>query len=211
MINISTSSQLCIAISALEYENIKVKLPSSVTINPYIDDQVLLVAASMNGGNVLDNFIDTLIEWNEQLGLKDIRNETVEQQKDKIWKKLISIAESNPNGKCELEFIPRLYGERHDTKTFGSLNNISVGNFKLGKVFNSLCNGLIQNLHDMFPMDILIKELGCKRIIATGSGIIKNPIVKKQLELVFNKLPIDYKDSSDSAVGAALFLKDLIF
>ena len=208
MINVSTSSQLCIAINAQEYENIKSKLPSSVTINPCIDQKVLLVAASMNGGNVLDKFIETLIEWNEQLGLIETRHESAQQKKDTIWKRLIDLAEKN--GQSELECIPRLFGERHDTDTFASLKNICVGNLKLGKVFTSLCNGLIQNIHDMFPMEILINELGCKRVVATGSGIIKNPIVKKQLEMVFNQLPIEYKESSDSAFGAALMLRDLI-
>ncbi len=200
------------AIDVKKYESLKSKLPSSISVFPYIDDKVLLVSASLNGGNVLDNFIEMLIDWNSQLGFvqQQTCGHSVEEQKNIIWRKLIEIATSFLTFDSKLICRPRLFAERHDKTTFASMENIFSGNNKLGPLFVSICNGLVTNLDEMFPRKILIDELNCKRIVATGSGVLKNPILKYQLERVFKDLPIVYKESSDSAVGAAMYLKDLL-
>jgi len=200
------------AIHVNKFESLKTKLPSSISVFPYIGDKVLLVSASLNGGNVLDNFIEMLIDWNSQLGFvqSEASGQSVEEQKNDIWKKLIKISIPFLTEDSKLICKPKLFAERHDKLTFASIENIFSGNIKLGPLFVSICNGLVKNLDEMFPRKILIDDLNCKRIVATGSGVIKNPVLKYQLEKVFNGLPIVYKESSDSAVGAAMYLRDLL-
>ena len=79
------------AIDVKKYESLKSKLPSSISVFPYIEDKVLLVSASLNGGNVLDNFIEMLIDWNSQLGFvqQQTYGHSVEEQKNIIWRKKI--------------------------------------------------------------------------------------------------------------------------
>lgn len=54
----------------------------------------------------------------------------------------------------------------------------------------------------MMPNEILMKA-GIRRIIASGSVITKNPIIKKEIENNFN-LPLLVETPEDSAFGAAL-------
>lgn len=201
----STSAQLCMAITKSKYENIRHKLPKSISVIPYIGDRVILSAASLNGGNVLEKFVDMLIEWNSELGFTC---QSSESEKEHIWSKLINLSMKYMETETTIKCIPKLFAERHDTSTFGSLENLLHSNIKLGEIFASICHGLVKNLIEMFPVDILTNELGCQRVIATGSVVLKNPIVRAKLQYELKRMPIVFKESSDSAIGAAMFLKD---
>lgn len=194
------------AITKSKYESIKHKLPKSISVIPYIGEKIILSAASLNGGNVLEKFVDMLIEWNSELGFTW---QSSENAKEQIWSRLINLSMKYVETETTLRCIPKIFAERHDTKTFGSMENLLHSNMKLGEVFASICHGLVRNLIEMFPFDILTNELGCRRVIATGSVVLKNPIVKAKLEHELKELPIVFKESSDSAIGAAMFLKDL--
>lgn len=204
VINISTSSQVCVSIEKPVYESIKHKLPNSVTIFPYFKNRLLLVAASLNGGNVLANFVQMIQSWNSELFESELKNE---ESKDKIWTKLISAGEefSKKNKSNTLICKPTLFGERHAKETYASWFNMKADNTSVGQVFFSICTGLVANLKEMFPAELLRNELNIKRIVGTGTALIKNPIIIKQLELQF-QLPIILNKSNDAALGAALFL-----
>jgi len=91
------------------------------------------------------------------------------------------------------------------------LTNIRHNNVRLGQVFDAICSGLIRNLSIMFDIDFLAKDLGCKRVVATGGAFVKNPVFRKHLEKNFTQFEIVYKDSSDAALGAAYFIRDTLF
>jgi len=178
---------------------------------PYFHEQVLLVAASLNGGNVLEKFVQMVIDWNVEIGLLENRND--DDFKNRLWSRLIYLGEQKlacSNEVSTLKCVPKLFAERHDKKTLASLENINVNNLDLGYVFASICEGLIQNLKEMITLELLIDKLGCKRLIVTGNAIIRNPILKHYLKKEFETLEIIYKASSDAALGAANFLIDLM-
>jgi sedoheptulokinase len=178
---------------------------------PYFHDQVLLVAASLNGGNVLEKFVEMLIDWNFELGLLESRND--DEFKNRLWYRLIQLGEQKLNCSnkiSKLECVPKLFAERHDKQTFARIENINVNNVDLGHVFASICEGLIRNLKEMITLELLIDVLGCKRLIVTGNAIIRNPILKHYLQNEFAQVEIVYKASSDAAIGAANFLIDLM-
>ncbi len=188
---------------------IKKKLPKSVAIFPYFENKVLLVSASLNGGNVLEKFLETIENWFIELDF-DLKS----NNRDQLWEKIIKIGhkyllEKIQPGKNEINCVPKLFGERHDMQSFASFDNIRLDNLSLGAVFNSICNGLVKNLKNMITLKLIKEELGCERIIGTGSALIRNPILKHYLELEFNCLNIEYKESCDAAIGASHFLKDL--
>jgi sedoheptulokinase len=191
-------------IETSKYNEIKSKLPPSTTVNPYFDSRVLLVAASLNGGNVLESFIDAFLNWNADLGL--VQKESV--NRDLIWARLIDLAEKAVEVGTSLNCEPKIFAERHDKQTFGSMSNISHENVdSIGLVFDSICRGLIRNLREMITV-MLMSELGCRRILATGSALVRNKRMKKWLEVEFADFEIVYKASSDSAMGAVSFAKD---
>lgn len=196
------------AVDKKRLANLKAKLPSSIAIFPYIGDRVLLVAASLNGGNVLDCFVEMLIGWNDELGFRHPNARTFEETKNLTWNKLFEISTDFLEIDSKLVCKPTLFGERHDSEAFASIHNIFADNTKLGAVFVSMCDGLVKNLTSMFPEDILIDDLGCQRIVATGSGVLRNPILKSQLQDCFKNLSVVFKESSDSAAGAAMFSRD---
>lgn len=201
----STSGQVCMPVVKSKFETIKHRLPKSVAVFTYFDDQVLLVSASLNGGNVLENFIDTILEWSRELGLAESLES---RQRELIWKKLIDSALREPANELELSSAT-FYGERHDQNTFATLTNIRHNNVKLGQVFDAICAGLIRNLSVMFDMEFLARDLGCKRAVATGGAFVKNPVFRKHLERIFgSRFEIVYKDSSDAAFGAASYLRN---
>ena len=185
------------------YESIKHKLPNSVTVFPYFNNRLLLVAASLNGGNVLTNFVQMIHSWNSEIFQSE---HNYEDSKDKIWYKLIKAGEEfSKKNTSSLICKPTLFGERHAKETYASWLNMKADNTSIGQVFFSICAGLVANLKEMFPVELLRTELGIKRIVGTGNALIKNSIIMKQLELQF-QLPIFFNKSNDSALGAALFL-----
>ena len=167
------------------------------------------MAASLNGGNVLANFVQMIQSWNSELFESELFESELknEESKDKIWTKLISAGEefSKKNKSNTLICKPTLFGERHAKETYASWFNMKADNTSVGQVFFSICTGLVANLKEMFPAELLRNELNIKRIVGTGTALIKNPIIIKQLELQF-QLPIILNKSNDAALGAALFL-----
>lgn len=49
----------------------------------------------------------------------------------------------------------------------------------------------------------LLKEKGIKRIVGNGSGLVRNPVLQKEV-LHWYKLPLELGQSGDAALGAAL-------
>lgn len=41
---------------------------------------------------------------------------------------------------------PLMFGERHDSTTYGSITNITNDNFTLTELFSGFCKGLVNNL-----------------------------------------------------------------
>ena len=66
--NFSTSAQLAFASQANFKPPRATGQPSSLAYFPFFDDRHLVVAASLNGGNVLDSFHKMLKSWTQTLG-----------------------------------------------------------------------------------------------------------------------------------------------
>ena len=124
--------------------------------------------------------------------------------------------------KSNLTIEPTLFGERHDPQKSASVSHIGIGNLSLGKVMRSLCQGVIQNLHSyvffgfinyiirlkpfetfrMMPRSLLDKN-GITNIVGGGSAFVRNKILQKELEEVY-QLPVSITTRGDAAYGAAL-------
>lgn len=119
----------------------------------------------------------------------------------KVWEKLIELAYKD-DAKSELEIIPTLLGERHAPEQNASVYNLDPGNLALGKVFRALCKGVIQNIHNMAPSDVL-KSHNIGKIVGSGAALIRNSVLQEQVREIYPQ-PVEFVSGRGSCYGAAL-------
>lgn len=129
----------------------------------------------------------------------------VDVDKDTIWKKLteMSVSSLGDTGGNGLLIQPIIYGERHDPSQTGSMSGANLYNTSLDCVFKSLCEGLVNNIHQMMPLCKLI-ESGITRLVLTGSVVDKQPYVKEYVKKLYSPLIIEDGIGTDASFGAAL-------
>ncbi|XP_011506363.1 PREDICTED: sedoheptulokinase-like [Ceratosolen solmsi marchali] len=191
VLNISTSAQLAFVRPTFKPEtNSELQ---KIEYFPYFGDKYLAVAASLNGGNTLATFVKSLQQWTLELGF------SVPQSK--VWNKLIALG-TDDSSISDMTIIPTLLGERYDPDQTASVTGITLDTLNLGNIFRALCSGIIKNLHDMISRDEL-KSAGITRIVGNGSGLVRNPVLQKEVSHWYN-LPLEFGNTGDAALGAAL-------
>ncbi|XP_047234653.1 sedoheptulokinase isoform X2 [Girardinichthys multiradiatus] len=196
VLNISTSAQLTFAMPADFTPPDSPQLKSSISYFPYFDSSYLAVAASLNGGNVLATFVETLTAWIKELG--------VELSDSCMYEKLICCGLNQETS--DLMVRPTILGERHDPLCLGQVTNIYSSNLSLGHLFRALCHGVVGNITSMMPLELL-KQAGIRRIMASGSALTRNEVLRQEVERSF-PLQVVYGQNADSAVGVAMVLCD---
>lgn len=189
VLNISTSAQLAFVVNDIADLGC-----NTVEHLPYFNDTYLVVAASLNGGNVLATFVKMLQQWMLEFGFPIPQS--------KVWEKLITLGSDAPNS--TMSIVPQLLGERLDPAAKASVENIDLSNIQLGQVFKSLCNSLIENLHSMMPKEIL-RNADINRIVGNGSGLSRNVVLQRAVEQNYS-LPLEFTSGGDAAKGAAIAL-----
>ena len=165
---------------------------------PYFGGRYLSVAASLNGGNVVAEFVTMLHGWTEDLGLT--------MSRDEIWRRIAAAGESATAADASLDITPTLFGERHDPAAVGSVGNVRPGNTGLGPVVVALCRGVVQNLAGMMTPGML-EEHGVTRILGSGGGLLRNSVMRRELAEVY-KLEVAFVEESDACIGAAMAILD---
>ena len=200
VLNISTSAQLALAV---DKQSLSTKdsqgdtLSSSIRI-PYFQSKDLLVAASLNGGNILSAFVHLIHSW--QVSLNNLSSLSL----DHIWSRLIELALQSSSSSTLEHFSAALFGERHDPSLAASITNIRSINLSqlndIGLVFRSICQWIIKNLFEMLGEN----TLDMKGVIGTGSALMRNEVLQQELK---EKMQghVKFNEYSDAAYGAALF------
>lgn len=188
VLNISTSAQLAFVV-----DDIKDLGCNTVEHLPYFNNTYLVVAASLNGGNVLATFVKMLQQWMLEFGFPIPQS--------KVWEKLIALGLEAQNASTMI-ISPHLLGERHAPTAKASVENIDLSNINLGQIFRSLCDSLVENLHSMMPKDIL-RKANIKRIVGNGSGLSRNAVLQRAVEHYYS-LPLEFTSGGDAAKGAAI-------
>ena len=113
---------------------------------PYFNQDKLLVAAALAGGNVIATFVSTLQDWMRAVGVQEAIDP------DAIHATLISLA----SGKLDtpLRVDCRLWGERHEPRATGGVWGVRPDNLTLGDVSSAMCRGICENLKKMMPEEI---------------------------------------------------------
>jgi sedoheptulokinase len=203
---------------------------SSVECRPYIvpfSESVLLLSASLNGGNVLASFVRGLTRTASELSGVSVDESTV-------WHRLLAqgqqlIDESIQSGtplqlpQCDARF----FSERDAPSSRGSIDQLSFPLFSPSLVgggaahlFLALCRGLIVNLRRMIggksgSSSSLLHGVNSIRLM--GAAFERNPILRHFVADVFGMDPTrvlihsqvdSMQPQSDAAYGAALLALD---
>ncbi|XP_050437209.1 sedoheptulokinase-like isoform X2 [Adelges cooleyi] len=155
-------------------------------------EQTSAVAASLNGGNALDVLVKSIFSWIKDLGLSVTEED--------LWNRLLNL--SSEENTTSLIVNPLMMGERHDPSTYGSLLNITNNNLSVGQIYSGFCKGIVNNLLKMMPKEMLLNA-DIKKIIGTGTVIVKNSIIRHEIEKNYH-MPLIVKETGDAAFGAAL-------
>ncbi|XP_041947105.1 sedoheptulokinase isoform X3 [Alosa sapidissima] len=130
----------------------------------------------------------------------------VEISETSIYPQLIQAAQDQLD--TDLRVTPTVLGERHAATSLGQVSNISPWNLSLGHVTRALCRGILDNLVSMMPSHTL-REAGVERIVASGSALARNEVIRQEVEKAF-PLPVVYGKDVDSAVGVAMVCSDYL-
>lgn len=120
---------------------------------------------------------------------------------EKIWAKLMELLADTESS--SLKVIPTVFGERHLQDAIVTVTGSRDNILQLGRVFRSLCEGIVDNLHRMMPCIKLI-ESGIKRLVLSGTVLDKNPFIREYVRKVYGKhFSVKTGMVTDSAIGAA--------
>lgn len=123
-------------------------LPPSVMEVPYFNTDLLLVAASLTGANILSTLVETLKGWMRELniGAEDIPSDA------QLYERLVSLAEDKLDTSLSVQVT--LWGERYDPGQAGAVANMNPRNLSLGDVSSAVFRGIVENLQTMMPDEI---------------------------------------------------------
>ncbi|XP_062582550.1 sedoheptulokinase-like [Saccostrea cucullata] len=196
VLNLGTSCQMAFP-EFLETVPTFPEASSPIQFFPYFNNQYLAVAASLNGGNVLSQFVNMVQNWIGVFGCV--------KSKEDIWKTLLeSSSTTNKNESALIKVHPTIFGERHAPTQYGEVSGITASNMDLHSVFHALCKGLIENITRMVSPSYL-KQKGVRKLLGTGSVIHKNPIIQREVMTQYGDIVVELGRQCDSAFGAALF------
>jgi len=201
VLNIGTSCQLAVVISNTASVGESPSQATNITneavqILPFFQGRRVITAASLSGGNVFATYFKMLTSWMKDLGITDSLPST-----DEIYQRILDSC-ADKKGSTSLKVTPTLWGERHIPDQRGQMSNITSDNISLGDVGVALCRGLVENVEQMMSREFLDLH-GVQRIVGTGSALLKNQVLQKQVEQVFG-LPLVLSENADASTGAAL-------
>ena len=193
------------------------KAPGPYEYRPYPGGRYAVVAASLCGGAAWAWLADSIGRWMSDLGV-------VAPDRDELFAMLNVLGLESPD---IVEVRPHFLGERHRPDLRGSIEGLTLGNFTLGAVAKGLARGILTNLRDMLPQEVLMGPalalpskaglrrggsatgLRRERVVASGNALRHNPLLQRAAEEVFG-LPLVLTDGrEEAALGAARLASEL--
>ncbi|TKR76996.1 hypothetical protein L596_018050 [Steinernema carpocapsae] len=193
VLNVGTSSQLCFL---LPEGDEKKPMPTGVRVVPFYVGRWLALAASLNGGNVIDLVTKTIVRWSSQLTGAPSSPLHID------FARINEFLEDESNDDSQrLSINSRFFGERHDTQSGATVTNWNETT-TLKHFIRSVAVGVIDNLVSMLSEGELFKS-GITTLCLTGRA--SQGVFQKAIERNFPKMRIESSSEKVSAAfGAAL-------
>lgn len=148
MLSVGTASQLVVVKPSTVQFDVS-RYPSVVEV-PYFNEQTLVVAAALTGGNAIAKFVEFLREFLTSLHISE-----TQVNDDLIYSTLIDLAKTKYD--TPLKVDPVLLGERHRATATGTVTNITSDYVSVGDVSAALMRGVLENIASMMPDEVFHK------------------------------------------------------
>jgi sedoheptulokinase len=183
LLNIGTGSQISVVSdNIIEKENIETR--------PYFEGKYLIVGAALCGGraySILKNFYKEILSYIEDADDEKVYSVMGEMLKD--------------TSHTALKVDTRFDGTRTNPDLRGSIDAISIDNFRPGDFTLGVLNGMVTELYDMY----MLMDVTKSGIVGSGNGVRKNKALINAFEGRFDakmKIPMHLEEA---AFGASLF------
>jgi len=190
-VNIGTGGQASIPIGRF------LRTPTSDT--RYLPDgKYLLVGAGLAGGDAYAWVRKTASDW--------LRAFDVERSDEEIFARLSQLAAETSAGCDGLIAEPFFRGTRREPGRRGVFRGIGIENFSPGHVARAVLEGIAAALAGFVEQHRSLPDVSAQftRVIATGNGIRRNPLLGVSLARAF-KLPVFTPEhEEEAAYGAAV-------
>ncbi|MBI5726185.1 MAG: hypothetical protein HZA50_19665 [Planctomycetes bacterium] len=163
----------------------------SFEYRPYPGRRLAAVAAPLCGGAAWAWLAETVQRWLAELNVPC-------PSKDEIFARMDELGAKAPDS---LVIGPQFLGERHDPTLRGAIGRIDLENFSLGGVARALARGILTNMKNMLPAELLA---GRKRIVGSGNALRKSALLRAMAEDVFRMPLILSEGQEEAAAGAAI-------
>ncbi|MFA5340498.1 MAG: FGGY family carbohydrate kinase [Clostridia bacterium] len=189
LVNIGTGSQLSFK-TALNHADI-----SNMEIRPLSGNSHIFVGASLCGGRAFAI-------------LKDFYEDVIKMAGLPIPSDMYGFMLLNTLGTTSSSaviFSTLFCGTRKDPSLKACISNLTADNFTASNLTYATLKGIIDELYFMFSEAKKIDTKKRQRLIGSGNGIRKNPILKKILEETFAMPLFVPINTEEAAYGAALY------
>ncbi|NQU76863.1 MAG: hypothetical protein HQ546_11180 [Planctomycetes bacterium] len=164
---------------------------------PYPGERWAMVAASLGGGSAWAWLAEAVKSWTSDLGCTPPPD-------DELYARINELGLSASGWPVVRPFF---FGERHDPSLRGGIEGISSGNFTLGQLARGLAMGIVTNLRDMLPPDVLAART---ELVGSGNALRKNAMLRRTAEEAFGLPLVLSEGQEEAATGAAILAGRLI-
>lgn len=188
-INVGTGGQINWAIPAF-------RRIEGMETRPLPQDRFMLVGAGLAGGDAYAWVRRTVQSWLAAFGH--------ETNGDEVYEILNRLAENAPDDRDGLTCEPFFRGTRRRPMARGSFHGMTHENFTPGNVARAVLQGIATGMKFFAALGRDALPASITRIIGTGNGLRKNPLLVRALSETFGLPVVLPRHEEEAAVGAAL-------
>jgi sugar (pentulose or hexulose) kinase len=157
--------------------------------------RLMLVGPGLSGGDAY--------AWVNRMAAKWLAAFGIERSSDEIYARMNELA-ANLADEQDLVCEPLFRGSRWKPNARGEFHGITFDNFSLGHVAQSVLRGIAQGMHAFYEAAGESSPRHLDRIIGSGNGLRKNPLLVREISRRFARLVWFPAHTQEAAYGAAL-------
>jgi len=186
LLNIGTGSQISACINSL-------RKTDGLDCRSHVFGRYLQNGSALCGGraySVLEKFFRSYI------------NSFTSQNFESQYELMNGLAQKALYNNDRLKVSTKFCGTRKDSNIRGVISNISEDNFTPENLILGVLQGMVEELYDFYE---LMPGRSIKRVVASGNGIRKNPVLRLLIENKFAVPVCVPKSEEEAAFGCAIY------
>jgi sugar (pentulose or hexulose) kinase len=158
--------------------------------------RLMLVGPGLSGGDAYAWVNRTAARWLAAFG--------AERSTDEIYARMNELAAAVSEADDTLVCEPLFRGTRWKPAARGEFHGVTFDNFSLGHVARAVLRGIAQGMHSFYEGAGSSRPERLDRIIGSGNGLRKNPLLVREISRRFNRPVWFSAHTQEAAYGAAL-------